>query len=94
MLLLSLRPDDLLTIPGMALSIDSMRFVSSAHAILATGGLTFTLVGLLPLNTSAFCWTCDWAPCLPEESGSSKTRIMVAAAGDRIDGWVGLSSRP
>ena len=61
MRLLSLRPDDLLTIPGMALSIDSMRFVSSAHAILATGGLTFTLVGLLPLNTSAFCWTCDWA---------------------------------
>ena len=45
----------------MALSIDSMRFVSSAHAILATGDLTFTLVGLLPLNTSAFCWTCDWA---------------------------------
>ena len=61
MLLLSLRPDDLLTIPGMALSIDSMRFVSSAHATLATGVLTFTLVGLLPLNTSAFCWTCDWA---------------------------------
>ena len=57
---LSLRPDDLLTIPGMALSIDSMRFVSSAPAILATGDLTFTLVGLLPLNTSAFCWTCDW----------------------------------
>ncbi len=34
---LSLQPDDLLTIPWMALSIDSMRFVSSAHAILATG---------------------------------------------------------
>jgi hypothetical protein len=61
MRLLSLRPDDLLTIPGMALSIDSMRFVSSAHATLATGVLTFTLVGLLPLSTSAFCWTCDWA---------------------------------
>ena len=60
MLLLSLRPDDLLTIPGMALSIDSMRFVSSTHATLATGVLTFTLVGFLPLNTSAFCWTCDW----------------------------------
>jgi hypothetical protein len=34
---LSLQPDGLLTIPWMALSIDSMRFVFSAHAILATG---------------------------------------------------------
>jgi hypothetical protein len=34
---LSLQPDDLLTTPWMALSIHSMRFVSSAHAILATG---------------------------------------------------------
>jgi hypothetical protein len=30
-------PDDLLTIPWMALSIDSMRFVSSAHAIQLQG---------------------------------------------------------
>src|SRR4029077_6343710 len=35
--LLSLRPDNLLTIPWMALSIDSMHFVSSMHAIPATG---------------------------------------------------------
>jgi hypothetical protein len=34
---LALQPDDLLTIPWMALSIDFMRFVSSTHAILATG---------------------------------------------------------
>jgi len=34
---LSLQPDDSLTIPWMALSIDSMHFVSSMHAILATG---------------------------------------------------------
>jgi len=34
---LSLRPDDSLTTPWMALSIDFMRFVSSTHAILATG---------------------------------------------------------
>jgi len=32
-----LQPDDLLTIPWMALSIDFMRLVSSTHAILATG---------------------------------------------------------
>ena len=31
------RHDDLLTIPWMALSIDSMCFVSSTHATLATG---------------------------------------------------------
>jgi hypothetical protein len=34
---LSLRPDDSLTIPKMALSIGFIRFVSSANAILATG---------------------------------------------------------
>ena len=33
---LSLRPDDSLTIPKMALSIGFIRFVSSANAILAT----------------------------------------------------------
>ena len=34
---LSLRPDDSLTIPKMALSIGFIRFVSSANAIQATG---------------------------------------------------------
>jgi len=34
---LSLRPDDSLTIPKMALSIGFIRFVSSANAIPATG---------------------------------------------------------
>jgi hypothetical protein len=45
---LSLRPDDSLTIPKMALSIGFIRFVSSANAILATGVLTLALVGLPP----------------------------------------------
>ena len=45
---LSLRPDDSLTIPRMALSIDSTRFVSSAHAIPGYGALTFALMGLPP----------------------------------------------
>jgi hypothetical protein len=40
---LSLQPDDLLTIPRMALSIDSMRFVSSAHAVPATGYISLLL---------------------------------------------------
>ena len=34
---LSLRPDDSLTSPKMALSIGFIRFFSSANAILATG---------------------------------------------------------
>ena len=34
---LSFQPDDLLTILWMALSIGSMHFVSSVHAIQATG---------------------------------------------------------
>jgi hypothetical protein len=34
---LSLRPDDMLTVPKMALSTGFTRFVSSANAILATG---------------------------------------------------------
>jgi hypothetical protein len=34
---LSLQPDELLAIPWMVLSIDFVRFVSSTHAILATG---------------------------------------------------------
>jgi hypothetical protein len=50
---LALQPGDSLTIPQMALSIGFMRFVSSAHAIQATGFLTFALVGLSPLNTTA-----------------------------------------
>jgi hypothetical protein len=33
---LSLQPEDLLTIPRMALSIDFIRFVSSTNAIQAT----------------------------------------------------------
>jgi hypothetical protein len=59
---LSLPPDDLLTIPWMALSIDSMRFVSSAHAILATGLGPLPWWVYLPLDTSAFSWTYCSAP--------------------------------
>jgi|SRR5579862_7323077 len=55
---LSLRPDDLLNFLKMALSIDSMHFVSSTHAIAATGFWLFSWwVYVLPLNTSAFLWT-------------------------------------
>jgi len=91
MLLLSLRPDDLLTIPGMALSIDSMRFVSSAHATLATGILTFTLVGLLPLNTSAFFGHAIGPPAPSSEGVRSSNHDRKCG---RRDGWDGPKYRP
>ena len=52
---LSLRPCDSLTIPRMALSIDSTHFVSSMRAIQATGFLTFAPVGLMsPTEHASF----------------------------------------
>ena len=51
---LSLRPDDLLTILKMALSIGFGNSVSLLPAIQATRLLTFASVGLSPLNTPAF----------------------------------------
>jgi len=42
----------------MALSINSRVSVSLRSAIQATRLLTITSVGLLPLNTPAFHWTC------------------------------------
>jgi hypothetical protein len=54
---LSLRPGDSLTIPRMALSIGFMNFVSSTHAIQATGLLTLTPAGLHPAEHASLCWT-------------------------------------
>ncbi len=52
---LSLRPDDLLTILKMALSIGIRNSISLLSAIQATGLLTITLVGLSPTeHTSLF----------------------------------------
>jgi hypothetical protein len=54
---LALRPDDLLTIPKMALSIGFIGFVSSTDAIQATGLLTSTPVGLTPTEHASLRWT-------------------------------------
>ncbi len=54
---LALRPGDSLTIPSMALSVGSIRFVSSTDATQATRLLTLTLVGLPPTEHASFCWT-------------------------------------
>ena len=51
---LSLRPDDLLTILKMALSIGIRNSISLLSAIQATRPLTITLVVYLPLSTLAF----------------------------------------
>jgi hypothetical protein len=51
---LSLRPGDSLTIPRMALSIGFMNFVSSTHAIQATGRWFLPRWVYLPLNRPAF----------------------------------------
>ena len=51
---LSLRPDDSLTIPRMALSVGFIRFVSSANATQATGVRLFPRWDCPPLNVPAF----------------------------------------
>jgi hypothetical protein len=55
--LLSLRPDDLLTIQEMALSIGFRHSVSLLSAIQATRLLTFASVGLSPTEHSSLSWT-------------------------------------
>ena len=55
--LLSLRPDDLLTILKMALSIGFRDSVSLLFAIQATRLLTLASVGLSPTEHSSLSWT-------------------------------------
>jgi hypothetical protein len=62
---LSLRPDDLLPIPRMALSIDFQDSVSFLLTIQATGLLTLALTGLTPAEYTSFYWTYGnvcWSP--------------------------------
>jgi hypothetical protein len=63
--LLSLRPDDSLPIPRMALSIDFQDSVSFLLTIQATGLLTFAPTGLTPAEYTSLRWTCGngcWFP--------------------------------
>jgi hypothetical protein len=48
---------------GFVNRLHAFRFLHACDP--SYGALTFTPVGLFPLNTSAFCWTCDWAPHSP-----------------------------
>jgi hypothetical protein len=64
MRLLSLRPDDSLTIQRMALSIDYQDSVSLLLTIQATGSLTFSVAGLTPAEYASLRWTYpDARPC-------------------------------
>src|ERR1700680_5058634 len=71
MRLLSLRPDDLLTIQRMALSIDFRDSVSFLPTIQATRPLTFALAGLPPAEYTSLRWTypdarpCQYTFCYP-----------------------------
>src|SRR5580658_10659888 len=57
--LLSLRPDDLLPIPRMALSIDFQDSVSLLPTIQATRLLTLASAGLTPAEYTSLSWTYD-----------------------------------
>jgi hypothetical protein len=61
----TLRPSDSLTTPRMALSVGSVRFVSSADATQATGFLTPTPVGLPPTEHASLRWTHIISPLPP-----------------------------
>jgi hypothetical protein len=67
--LLSLRPDDSLTIPRMALSIDFQDLVSFLLTIQATGPLTLALAGLIPAEYTSL--TLDIRSCLLSRSPES-----------------------
>jgi hypothetical protein len=54
---LTLRPDNSLTIPRMALSVGFIRFVSSTNATQATGVLTIPPVGLAPTEHASLRWS-------------------------------------
>jgi len=54
---LSLQPGDSLTIPKMALSVGFISFVFSTDATQAKGLLTFTPIGLPPIEHVCLSWT-------------------------------------
>ncbi len=67
--LLSLRPDDSLTIPRMAMSIDFQDLVSFLLTIQATGPLTLALAGLTPAEYTSL--TLDIRSCSPSRCPES-----------------------
>jgi len=77
--LLSLRPDDSLTIPRMALSIDFQDLVSFLLTIQATGPLTLAPAGLTPAEYTSL--TLDIQSCsssrFPEAFATPSERLGI-----------------
>jgi hypothetical protein len=73
---LALRPDDLLTILTMALSIGFRNSVSFLSAIQATGLPTFTPVGLPPTEHASLHWTHSSAYLLPSPMSLWRVRFV------------------
>jgi hypothetical protein len=81
---LSLRPDDSLTIPRMALSIDFQDLVSFLLTIQATGPLTLALAGLNPAEYASLtldirsCASSRFPVASSRQSGMSHSPSLIA----------------
>jgi hypothetical protein len=87
---LSLRPDDSLTIPGMALSIDFQDLVSFLLTIQATGPLTLALAGLTPAEYTSLTLdirSCPSSRCL--RSFARHSERLWCKSDARRD-WIGF----
>src|ERR1039457_4507144 len=82
---LALRPDDLLTILTMVLSIGFRNSVSFLSAIQATGFLTLTPMGLPPTEHASLRWTHLSARLV-------QSRAALCASVVIIEGFPALSS--
>ena len=90
---LSLRPDDLLTILKMALSIGIRNSISFLSAIQATRPLTITLAGLSPTEHTSFSWTRFRTVGFPQ-SGWKAVYQTVPSRRPRIPRDVRFAIRP
>jgi hypothetical protein len=93
--LLSLRPDNLLPIPRMALSIDFQDSVSFLPTIQATRLLTLASAGLTPAEYTSLSWTYDngcrfrLRSCRPASYGPLRSCLGVALLDLRLPGYEG-----
>ena len=85
---LLLRPDDLLTILTMALSIDLRDLVSLLPSIQATRFRLLPRWAYLPLNTSAFLflfWTCRSSIARPTDASGLRFTRHLAMSPARLE---------
>src|SRR3954451_23002246 len=83
---LSLRPDDSLTIPSMALSIDFQDLVSFLLTIQATGPLTLAPAGLTPAEYTSLkldirsCASSRFPVAFSKQSETSRSPLLIGLA--------------